>query len=106
MAFLQGKRNRKCFFDIKADDNGAQFFGLAFNRTGFSVQLTVALIVAFILLLISDVLKEKGTDLWQVVNKQGTWFRWAVYLLLLFMIMMYGAYGLEYAQTEFIYFQF
>ena len=85
---------------------GAQFFGLAFNRTGFSVQLTVTLIVAFILLLISDVLKEKGTDLWQVVNKQGAWFRWGVYLLILFMIMMYGAYGLEYAQTEFIYFQF
>lgn len=83
-----------------------QIFGLAVNRMGFSMQQLTALIVAFVLLAVVDVLKNKGTDVCGLVLKQGIWFRWLVYLGLLFMIMMYGAYGLEYTQTEFIYFQF
>ncbi len=85
---------------------GAQLFGLTPQRTGFSIQLTIALIIAFIILFIMDYFKEKNINIWRKLNEQGAWFRWAVYLLILFMIMMYGAYGLEYAQTEFIYFQF
>ena len=45
-------------------------------------------------------------NVFQIVLSQGMWFRWFVYLGLLFMILVYGAYGLEYTQTEFIYFQF
>lgn len=45
-------------------------------------------------------------NVFQIVLSQGMWFRWLVYLGLLFMILVYGAYGLEYTQTEFIYFQF
>lgn len=83
-----------------------QIFGLAVNRMGFSMQQLTALIIAFILLIIVDMLKNKGKDICALVLGQGLWFRWLVYLGLLFMIMMYGAYGLEYTQTEFIYFQF
>ena len=45
-------------------------------------------------------------NVFQIILSQGMWFRWLVYLGLLFMILVYGAYGLEYTQTEFIYFQF
>lgn len=83
-----------------------QIFGLAVNRMGFSMQQLTALFAAFILLAVVDVLIDKGKDVCSLVLKQGIWFRWLVYLGLLFMIMMYGAYGLEYTQTEFIYFQF
>lgn len=84
----------------------AQVFGLAVNRMGFSMQQLVALMIAFILLTAVDILINKGIRVEQMILKQGIWFRWLVYLGLLFMIMMYGAYGLEYTQTEFIYFQF
>ena len=83
-----------------------QIFGLAVNRMGFSIQQLTALILALILLGIVDILKNKGRDICAFVFRQGMWFRWMVYLGLLFMILMYGAYGLEYTQTEFIYFQF
>ena len=48
----------------------------------------------------------RPANVFQIVLSQGMWFRWLVYLGLLFMILVYGAYGLEYTQTEFIYFQF
>ncbi len=83
-----------------------QLFGLAVNRMGFTMQQLVAIIIAFLLLMIVDILKNRGEDVPALVLKQGIWFRWLVYIGLLFMIMTYGAYGLDYAQTEFIYFQF
>lgn len=83
-----------------------QIFGLAVNRMGFSMQQLTALIVAFLILAVVDVLKNRYQDVCALVMKQGAWFRWLVYLGLLFMIMMYGAYGMDYTQTEFIYFQF
>ena len=48
----------------------------------------------------------RPANVFQIILSQGMWFRWLVYLGLLFMILVYGAYGLEYTQTEFIYFQF
>ena len=53
-----------------------------------------------------DFLKEQGKDVAQLVLKQGAWFRWAVYLGLLFSILIFGVYGNVYEQTQFIYFQF
>lgn len=83
-----------------------QLFGLAVNRMGFTMQQLAALTIAFLLLAVVDIKKNKGEDVAALVLKQGIWFRWLVYIGLLFMIMTYGAYGLDYAQTEFIYFQF
>ena len=83
-----------------------QIFGLAVNRMGFTMQQLTALIVAFLLLAVVDILKNCYGDVCRMVMAQGLWFRWLVYLGLLFMIMMYGAYGMDYTQTEFIYFQF
>lgn len=83
-----------------------QLFGLAVNRMGFTMQQLAAVMIAFILLMAVDSLKNRGRDVCALVLEQGIWFRWFVYMGLLFMIMTYGAYGLDYTQTEFIYFQF
>lgn len=106
----------------------AKIFGLAVNRMGYSMQQLVALIFAMLLLFAFDILKNhiylmskedvqnrsgsrarqagRPANVFQIVLSQGMWFRWLVYLGLLFVILVYGAYGLEYTQTEFIYFQF
>ena len=104
-----------------------KFFGLAVNRMGYSMQQLVALIFAMLLLFVFDVLKnhyylsekkahtilsdtatgvQKVHNVFELVLSQGLWFRWLIYIGLLFMILVYGAYGLDYTQTEFIYFQF
>lgn len=83
-----------------------QLFGLAVMRMGFSTQQLIALLLSVILLFVVDSLKDQGKDVRFLVLEQGIWFRWLVYLGLLFVILLYGAYGLDYTQTEFIYFQF
>lgn len=83
-----------------------QLFGLAVMRMGFSMQQLIALLLSVILLFVVDTMKDQGKDVRALVLTQGIWFRWLVYLGLLFVIVLYGAYGLDYTQTEFIYFQF
>lgn len=102
-----------------------KLFGLAVNRMGYTMQQFTALFIAMLLLFAFDSFKNKlylmkkegqtfhikgsaktPENVFQFVLSQGLWFRWLVYIGLLFMILVYGAYGADYAQTEFIYFQF
>jgi len=48
---------------------------------------------------------QRKHDLLVVLNKQPTWFRWTVYLLLFFSITVFGFYG-EANAVDFVYFQF
>ena len=62
--------------------------------------------LAFVLLFFVDVCRYRGKNLNQMVLQQGAALRYLVYTGLLVMIMFFGIYGYEYAQTAFIYFQF
>lgn len=81
-------------------------FGYVFDRIGMTAPQMVVVVLSLLLLLAVDVLKEKGRDVAGLVLSQGLWFRWAVYLGLLFAILIFGVYGNVYEQTQFIYFQF
>ncbi|MCR5655303.1 MAG: hypothetical protein K6G07_06670, partial [Lachnospiraceae bacterium] len=81
-------------------------FGLMPARLGYTTAVWTALLFSVLLLIVYDVLKNKYGNVFALVLKQAWWFRWMVYLGLLFLILMYGAYGLDYTQTEFIYFRF
>ena len=70
-----------------------------------SAQMVV-LTLSILLLFAVDTLKDRGKDVARLVLSQGIWFRWAVYLGLLFAILIFGVYGNVYEQTQFIYFQF
>lgn len=83
-----------------------KLFGLVFGNIGMTPQQMVVLVLALILLFAVDYLKDRGKDVAALVLKQGLWFRWAVYLGLLFTILIFGVYGNVYEQTQFIYFQF
>ena len=74
----------------------------------FSLPASAITTAAIICLMVIAGLIAEGPfqNVFQIILSQGMWFRWLVYLGLLFMILVYGAYGLEYTQTEFIYFQF
>lgn len=83
-----------------------KLFGLVFGNIGMTSAQMVVLTLALFLLMAVDVMKEQGKDVVQLVLKQGAWFRWTVYLGLLFSILIFGVYGNVYEQTQFIYFQF
>lgn len=77
-----------------------------FETMGLTGQSATALGFSLILLLIVDILRYKNVDVGALVRKQGVAFRWMVYLGLLLMIIVFGIYGADYEQTEFLYFQF
>jgi len=60
---------------------------------------------SFLMLLVIDLLNEKS-GFFETVGKQKIWVRWAVYYVLLFAVLMFGAFGEGNPQTEFIYFAF
>ncbi len=64
------------------------------------------LILTIILLIIIDIIHEKKYSLYALIGRQETWFRWAVYYLLIFSIIIFGIYGSVYDASQFIYFQF
>lgn len=64
------------------------------------------LIFGILILVIVDILHEKGISIYRIVNSQEIWFRWILYLGLIWTIIMFGIYGIAYDASAFIYFQF
>ncbi|MDR1014491.1 MAG: hypothetical protein LBL86_05875 [Coriobacteriales bacterium] len=77
-------------------------FDLGIDRPHFNV-LILAVVVLF---LVDRVRYRKGLHLAEYLRTQNVWFRWAVLLVLLVSILLFGAYGPEYDAKQFIYFQF
>ena len=76
-------------------------FNLGLDR-GDMLVLALALLV----LLVVSVAKYKKLEIRQWLSQQGLWFRYAVYLLALFAVLIFGIYGADYDAASFIYFQF
>lgn len=64
------------------------------------------LLSALGILCIVDVLHETGHSVFQMVARQTLWFRWLLYLGLIWGTIMFGIYGINYDAGQFIYFQF
>lgn len=65
------------------------------------------LAISMLIVLLVDVYEQKtGEDIYNLLAKQPVVFRWIIYIVFLFIIMLWGVYGQDYAQTQFIYFQF
>ena len=73
---------------------------------GLSTENCYVLLFAFIILLIVDILHERHISIFGFVNRQETWFRWVLYLGLVWSTIIFGVYGEEYDASTFIYFQF
>lgn len=83
----------------------------AFSPMGIIQAVNISVNDAFIILggtavlLWVDMLM-KDRDLGACLHRRPFLERWSVYLLLVFSIVIFGYYGYDYAQTQFIYFQF
>lgn len=58
------------------------------------------------ILFVGDLCKYNGIRVGEWLTKQGLWFRWLVYYLAIFGILIFGVYGPGYDASAFIYFQF
>jgi ABC-type multidrug transport system fused ATPase/permease subunit len=58
------------------------------NSLGISNLTAVTMGISLLLLLVVDILRYKSVDVGSLVRKQGTAFRWMVYIGLLLMILV------------------
>ncbi|MEG0271294.1 MAG: MBOAT family O-acyltransferase [Clostridia bacterium] len=80
--------------------NGS-LYKMGLNQANF----TLVLIAMGILFWVS-VCQYRGIDLRERLLSQGLAFRWIVYLLCIFFVLIFGIYGPGYSAASFIYFQF
>ncbi len=66
----------------------------------------IVLGMAFLVLLLVDLMKEKGIVPVAWVLQQGVFFRYIIYFGLLYGTLIFGTYGSVYDASKFIYFQF
>lgn len=71
--------------------------------SGYKVLILFA---SLLVMLLVDYAEYKGKDTLMIILNQQVILRWMIYMMLLFSIILFGAYGEGYEQTQFIYFQF
>lgn len=74
---------------------------------GLDIKESNILIVAVLVLLVVDLVRyKKKEDIGAVLLKQNLWFRWAVLILLIVAVIVFGEYGINFDSQKFIYFDF
>jgi D-alanyl-lipoteichoic acid acyltransferase DltB (MBOAT superfamily) len=81
------------------------FDGSLFKLGLDSGEFLIAMISIGVLLAVSC-LHYKGVHIRDTLRRQGLWFRWSVYLLGMFFVLIFGVYGPGFNAEQFIYFQF
>lgn len=66
----------------------------------------VYLLIFLVLFLFAVSLVQEKMVVRHWLTNQSTVFRWVIYLISVFFILLWGIYGEDYQQTQFIYFQF
>lgn len=63
----------------------------------------IVLILALLLVFVVSIYKEKNINIREKISNQNIFVRWAIYYLLIFAIIILGAYGSNYSPVEAIY---
>ena len=81
------------------------FFDGSLYELGLDNREFLIAAASIVILFVIDYIRGKQNIL-QRLSEQNAAFRWAVYFLLVISILVFGVYGKDYVQTQFIYFQF
>ncbi|MCD8130998.1 MAG: hypothetical protein LUE16_06915 [Lachnospiraceae bacterium] len=87
--------------------SGLSVFCVSFQEwtegMGLAQKDIVIFLVAFALVLAADVLHEKAGSARAWVDRRALPLRWALWTALIFIVVIYGKYGMEYSSANFIY---
>ena len=75
-----------------------EMFKLGVNQANMKVLALSVLVLLFV-----SVLQENGMKMRETIAKQNLIFRWALYLAIIVVILIFGIYGPEYNAADFIY---
>lgn len=76
------------------------------NGFGVSTKILMTILCGILILFLVDWLKYKNIDIKLWILNQNFLCRYLIYMVLIMCLMIYGNYGGNHVQTEFIYFQF
>lgn len=79
--------------------------GTIFNLGLDSADMFI-LFVSLLVLFVVSTAKYKKIEIREWICSQGIWFRYSVYIIALFFVLIFGIYGSNYDASSFIYFQF
>lgn len=78
----------------------------SFFTIGLDAKNWNLLAVALIVLLLVGYLHEKGIHIREAITRQHLVFRWIIYITAVLVILVFGKYGPDYNEANFIYGQF
>ena len=78
-------------------------FDGSLNQLGISYKEWYLVLFGVLVLFAVDVCKEKGISITGVIRRQNTAFRWLLYYALIFLLLIFGAYGQGYDASSFMY---
>ena len=79
---------------------------LGIKEMGLTELNLEVLLIAVCALIGMSIIRYMGVRPIQWLSKQNFIFRWIVYYVLIFSVIIFGAYGATYSASQFIYFQF
>lgn len=79
---------------------------MGIDNLGLTFANIKVLLIAICVLAAMSIIRYRGISPITWLSKQNFWFRWVVYYILIFSIIVFGAYGATYNASQFIYFQF
>ncbi|WFR57690.1 MBOAT family O-acyltransferase [Anaerocolumna sp. AGMB13025] len=95
----------KMYGSVFSDLNLADVLGGGFMGLGLKVSDYIILLLSVTILLIISLIQRRGSVRVKLASKPIL-FRYAVYIILVFSILIFGAYGIGYDASQFIYSQF
>lgn len=78
-------------------------FDGTFLKLGLDQKNFQLLLIVICILVIVDLFQESGVKIRQSISEQNLAFRWLIYLVAIFSVLIFGVYGLEYDAASFIY---
>lgn len=75
-------------------------------KTSFGISNIYPLLIGVIILILFDILKYNKINVEKIISKTIFSIRWIIYLAFIFGIIIFGVYGPQFSESQFIYFQF
>lgn len=76
------------------------------SELGFEWYEWLILLVSLLIMIIVDMMHERGIKIRKLIYERKAGIRWLIYLAAIWGIILFGIYGAEYDASQFIYFQF
>ena len=86
-----------------ADTNPHALFDGTVYQFGLDYKNVYLMYACILLVIVVDILHEKGVHFRELLMRQGIIFRYIVYYIVIFSIIVFGIYGAEFHSTNFIY---